>query len=116
MTTREVKMPYKWQKSIFSTLLEKLLKVTEQEQDGSVSQAQPSLVDLINTQFPLCQKLCLDYTVADTDWRQHKLTNFRRQTFSLKAPMQPVNPRINMIPPVMISAKAGSITMSLKKP
>lgn len=29
MTTREVKMPYKWQKSIFSTLNEKLWKLTE---------------------------------------------------------------------------------------
>lgn len=48
-------------------------------------------------------------------FHDYQLTNFKRQTFSLKAPIQPVNPRINMIPPTIISAKAGSITMSLKK-
>ena len=44
-----------------------------------------------------------------------QLTNFNRHTFSRRAPIQPVNPRMNMIPPTIISAKAGSITMSLKK-
>ena len=47
---------------------------------------------------------------------EHALTNFSKQIFSRRAPIQPVNPKTNMMDPTIIKIKAGSMTISSKKP
>ena len=81
---------------------------------GSDSNRYPVIAQvLVKLNEPLTKKC--SYLSGNFQVKATQLTNFSRQTFSLKAPIHPVNPRINMILPTMISAKAGSITMSLKK-
>ena len=43
------------------------------------------------------------------------LTNFNRQIFSRKAPMKPMKPRINIIPPTIMKKNAGSLHAFPKK-
>ena len=46
--------------------------------------------------------------VIDSNSPELLLTNFSKQIFSLNAPIQPVNPKINIMPPTRIKKNAGS--------